>query len=306
MTRRAVLCGIYDSWSAQVDNAHCLLQSQVIEDDLEATTMNAVVCNPIVVRRQQFSFSDLPLYYFKGNPLLSHLLTALSLTFPNGERFFVHSVRNVRAQILDEQLQKDISGFIGQEAMHSHAHEDFNDFAKSKGLDVQPIIDFEHDKIEQIKGRLTHKQQLAITCALEHFTAIIARYVLENPDFRNGLHPQAARLWLWHALEETEHKAVAFDTYQTVFADQNVRKRVMRIISVTFLTRISQLTLKLLLNDPVGRLQFKQHWHGLREIGKLIKTLAPAYLDYYQDGFHPNQHDTQALTAYWSQRLDKY
>jgi len=266
--------------------------------------MNAVSCAPIVVRRQQFSFSDLPLYYFKNNPLLSHLLTALSLTFPNGERFFVHSVRNVRAQVLDAQLQQDISGFIGQEAMHSHAHEDFNEFAKSKGLDVQPIIDFEHDKIEQIKSSLTHKQQLAITCALEHFTAIIARYVLENPDFRNGLHPQAARLWLWHALEETEHKAVAFDTYQVVFADERMRKRLMRIITVTFLTRISQLTLKLLLNDPVGRLQFKQHWHGLREISKLIKTLAPAYLDYYQDGFHPNQHDTQALTEYWSAHLD--
>lgn len=269
-----------------------------------ATPTNTVPAGSIVIRRQQFSFADLPLYYFKDNPLLSHLLTALSLTFPNGERFFVHAVRNVRNQVTDAQLQKDISGFIGQEALHSHAHEDFNTFAKTKGLDVQPIIDFEHDKIEQLKGRLTHKQQLAITCALEHFTAIIARYVLENPDFRNGLHPQAARLWLWHALEETEHKAVAFDTYQTVFADERMRKRLMRIITVTFLTRISQLTLKLLFNDPVGRLQFKQHWHGLREISKLIKTLAPAYLDYYQDGFHPNQHDTQALTAYWSEHLD--
>ena len=268
--------------------------------------MNIPVSTPIVVRRQQFSFSDLPLYYFKDNPLLSHLLTALSLTFPNGERFFVHAVRNVRDKVTDAQLQKDISGFIGQEALHSHAHEDFNEFAKSKGLNVQPIIDFEYEKIEQLKQRLTHKQQLAITCALEHFTAIIARYVLENPDFRHGLHPQAARLWLWHALEETEHKAVAFDTYQAVFSDQKIRKRLMRIITATFLTRISQITLKLLLKDRVGRTQWRQHWHGLREISKLIQTLAPAYLDYYQDGFHPNQHDTQALTVYWSQHLDKY
>ena len=140
--------------------------------------MNITVSTPIVVRRQQFSFADLPLYYFKDNPLLSHLLTALSVTFPNGERFFVHAVRNVRSQVTDAQLQKDISGFIGLEALHSHAHEDFNEFAKSKGLNVQPIIDFEYEKIEQLKQRLTHKQQLAITCALEHFTAIIARYVL--------------------------------------------------------------------------------------------------------------------------------
>lgn len=266
--------------------------------------MNLPVSTPIVVRRQQFSYSDLPLYYFKDNPLLSHFLTALSLTFPHGERFFVHSVRNVRGQVTDAQLQTDISSFIGQEAMHSHAHEDFNEFAKSKGLNVQPIIDFERDKIEQVKEKLSHKQQLAVTCALEHFTAIIACYVLENPDFRHDLHPQAARLWLWHALEETEHKAVAFDTYQTVFADEKTRKRFMRIITVTFLTRISQITLKLLLSDPIGRTQWRQHWHGLQEIGKLVRTLAPAYMDYYQHDFHPNQHDTHDLTRYWAQHLN--
>lgn len=266
--------------------------------------MNTSMSPQIVVRHQQFSFSDLSLYYFKDNPLLSHLLTALSLTFPHGERFFVHSVRNVRGQVTDSQLQQDISGFIGQEALHSHAHENFNDFAKSQGLDVQPIIDFEHDKIEQLKSRLSPKQQLAITCGLEHFTAIIARYVLENPDFRHGLQPQAARLWLWHALEETEHKAVAFDTYQSVFADERMRKRVMRIITVTFLSRISQITVKLLLNDRIGRTQWRQHWSGLQEIGKLVRTLAPDYMDYYQDGFHPNQQDTHALTRYWAQHLN--
>ena len=99
---------------------------------------------------------------------------------------------------------------------------------------------------------------------------------------------------------------MAFDTYQAVFSDQKIRKRLMRIITATFLTRISQITLKLLLKDRGGRTQWRQHWHGLREISKLIQTLAPAYLDYYQDGFHPNQHDTQALTVYWSQHLDKY
>ena len=67
--------------------------------------MNIPVSTPIIVRRQQFSFADLPLYYFKDNPLLSHLLTALSVTFPNGERFFVHAVRNVRSQVTDAQLQ---------------------------------------------------------------------------------------------------------------------------------------------------------------------------------------------------------
>ncbi len=257
----------------------------------------------IQVRRQSFDFAATPKYYFDNNPLLSYLLTALSLTFPHGERFFVHSVRNVRDQIKNDTLQKDVSAFIGQEAMHSHAHEDFNRFVEGLGLDIQPILDSEYEKIEYAKSKLNHKQQLAVTCALEHFTAIIAQYLLEHPDFHRQLNPRVAKLWMWHALEETEHKAVAFDVYQEIFADQVTRKRIMRIITTTFLSRISYLTFKLLLNDPVGRKQWRQHITAFKQLKDVFTTLVPAYLDYYQDNFHPNQHDSTQITAQWRKQL---
>lgn len=257
----------------------------------------------IQVRRQSFDFAATPKYYFDNNPLLSYLLTALSLTFPHGERFFVHSVRNVRDQIKNDTLQKDVSAFIGQEAMHSHAHEDFNRFVEGLGLNIQPILDSEYEKIEYAKSKLNHKQQLAVTCALEHFTAIIAQYLLEHPDFHRQLNPRVAKLWMWHALEETEHKAVAFDVYQEIFADQVTRKRIMRIITTTFLSRISYLTFKLLLNDPVGRKQWRQHITAFKQLKDVFTTLVPAYLDYYQDNFHPNQHDSTQITAHWRKQL---
>ena len=257
----------------------------------------------IQVRRQSFDFAATPKYYFDNNPLLSYLLTALSLTFPHGERFFVHSVRNVRDQIKNDTLQKDVSAFIGQEAMHSHAHEDFNRFVEGLGLDIQPILDSEYEKIEYAKSKLNHKQQLAVTCALEHFTAIIAQYLLEHPDFHRQLNPRVAKLWMWNALEETDHKAVAFDVYQEIFADQVTRKRIMRIITTTFLSRISYLTFKLLLNDPVGRKQWRQHITAFKQLKDVFTTLVPAYLDYYQDNFHPNQHDSTQITAQWRKQL---
>lgn len=263
----------------------------------------STVSSSIKVRRQSFDFAATPKYYFNNNPLLSYLLTALSLTFPNGERFFVHSVRNVRDQLTDEVLQKEVSAFIGQEAMHSHAHEDFNAFIESLGIDVQPILKVEHEKIEYAKSKLGHKQQLAVTCALEHFTAIIAQYLLEHPDFHNQLDPTVAKLWMWHALEETEHKAVAFDVYQQIFADQVIRKRVMRIITTTFLSRISYLTAKLLLSDKVGRKQWRQHIAGLKQLKDVFIKLLPVYLDYYQNDFHPNQHDSTKITEQWREQL---
>ena len=257
----------------------------------------------IQVRRQSFAFDQVPRYYFGNNPLFSYLLTALSLTFPTGERFFVHSVRNVRHQVQDEQLQKEVSAFIGQEAMHSHAHDEFNAFIQGLGIDVQPILQSEHEKIEMAKRKLNPKQQLAVTCALEHFTAIIAQYILEHPNFHEQLDARVAKLWLWHALEETEHKAVAFDVYQAVFADQVVRKRIMRIITTTFLSRISYLTFKLLLNDPVGRKQWRQHIVAFKQLKALFRDMIPAYLDYYNMGFHPNQHDSTQITSQWRQQL---
>lgn len=266
--------------------------------------MNANASKHITVRRQQFEFDQLPLYYYDNNPFFSHLLTAMSLLFPTGERFFMHAVRQVRDQISDADLQHDISAFIGQEAMHSHAHADFNRFAIKMGIDAQPIMDFEARKIEHLKQKLSAKQQLAIVCALEHFTAIIAQYLLENAKFQRGFHPDVARLWLWHALEENEHKAVAFDTYQAVFADDRVRTRMMKLITLTFLGRITQLTLKLLLNDRVGRRQWRKNWEGVQHLREIIQALAPAYLDYYRTDFHPAQHDTCQLLADWSAKIN--
>jgi len=253
----------------------------------------------ITIRRPEFNFDQLPKYYFNNNPLMSHLLTALSLTFPTGERFFVHSVRNVRDQIKSKSLQADVSAFIGQEAMHSHAHEGFNDFAERIGLNIQPVLDDEVKNTERLKKILNNKQQLAITCALEHFTAIIAQYLLEHEDIHSLLHPDVAQLWLWHALEETEHKAVAFDVYKEVFNDEAVRKQIMRIVTTSFLSRISFLTMKLLVTDKKGRTQWRQHWQALQKLSDAIKVLLPAYLDYYKADFHPNQHDSTALTDEW-------
>ncbi len=48
----------------------------------------------IVPRRMDFAFDDaIPRFWFDGDPFKSMLLTALSCTFPEGERFFIHSVR---------------------------------------------------------------------------------------------------------------------------------------------------------------------------------------------------------------------
>src|SRR3546814_6631164 len=66
-------------------------------------------------------------HFVEGDILQSHILAVLSATFPKGEQFFVDSVRNFRDQITDEELRRQVAGFIGQETMHGREHDRFNE-----------------------------------------------------------------------------------------------------------------------------------------------------------------------------------
>ena len=123
-------------------------------------------------RKLQFNPKAIRRHYFANSPVMSHLLTALSSTFPIGEQFFVHSVRNVRNQVTDEKLLAQIAAFIGQEAMHSKAHAEFNDAWRSDDYNLDRFQAWLARKDSYVKN-LHPKIQLAITCAFEHFTALL-------------------------------------------------------------------------------------------------------------------------------------
>ena len=135
----------------------------------------------ITVRKAQFNPKAIRRHYFANSPIMSHLLTALSSTFPIGEQFFVHSVRNVRDKVKDEKLQAQITAFIGQEAMHSKAHAEFNDAWRSDDYNLDRFQAWLARKDQYVKN-LHPKIQLAITCAFEHFTALLGGYILPHPE----------------------------------------------------------------------------------------------------------------------------
>ena len=96
------------------------LDSKTQESNLLTSSFKRLKAKGITVRRPKINTKQIPRYFIGKSPLISYFFTALSLTFPDGEQFFVHSVRNVRDRIQDnEQLQARISAFIGQEAMHA-------------------------------------------------------------------------------------------------------------------------------------------------------------------------------------------
>lgn len=262
------------------------------------TTVTPAGTANIPVRRMDFEFDDaIPKYWFDNNPFLTMLLTGLSCVFPEGERMFMRAVRHYQDQITDPELQKEVRAFIGQEAHHGKEHQSFNNLMAKKDLPIATIEAFVKQAIAFEEKNLSKERMLAKTCALEHFTAMFAEMILEHPEFLDGIDERLKPLWLWHAVEESEHKAVAYDVYQTAVGSYWTRVSEMAVTSVLFSFFTGLHTVQLMRASGEQR-NFKAIAQGLNKlVGRkgFFKGMLPQYLAYYRPDFHPNQRDSTAL-----------
>lgn len=237
-----------------------------------------------------------PRYWLGGDGVSTQLFNALSIVFPRGEKMFVEAVRAHKDLVTDPALKQAVRDFIGQEVNHSRAHVEFNDWLASLGL---PIAELDREIEARMKQneRLSPARRLAATCALEHFTAILAAALLEHPELLAEMHEDVRPLWLWHAIEELEHKSVAFDVYQAAGGTYPMRVGMMALVTVTFLSRVARRYRRLLREEGLqgdrrARLRSALKFFGPR--GVLAGAL-PAYLAYYRPDFHPEELDDAAL-----------
>src|SRR5580704_13366290 len=198
------------------------------------------------------SFADVPRHFAADDDLIgSHLAATLSAVFPDGEDFFVRSVRHFRDQITDPALKRQVAGFIGQEAVHGREHRAFNDRLDELGYPTKRIERIVKRSLEFRERLLSDKSNLALTAALEHFTATLAELVLSSEDVRVQFGHQAVLdLFVWHALEESEHKAVAFDVYKAVGGSERLRTFTMNFLCVFFISGMTVAIAASLLGDP--------------------------------------------------------
>lgn len=261
----------------------------------------------IPVRRMDFEFDDaIPTYWFADNPVMTMVMTGLSCTFPEGERMFIRSVRHYQDQITDPVLQKEVRAFIGQEANHGKEHDTFNAFMAKKGLPIYAIMDFVHKGIAREEQLFSAKRMLAKTCALEHFTAMFAERILESPELLNSIDERLRALWLWHAIEESEHKSVAFDVYQNQVGSYWVRVSEMALTTVifSFFTGLHTFTLLRASGELSNVKALRKGADTLWGKKGFLKGMLPRYLAYYRRDFHPAQLDSTALRTNGLTRLD--
>ena len=172
----------------------------------------------IPVRKMNFEFKDVPKDYLNGNLAFSNFFNGMNLLFPEGERFFMHAVRDGLKKIDNpsEDLQQRAKGFYGQEAQHSLEHLKYFDILDNNGYEFRKgLARFDKLTIWERKN-LPVSLRLAMTAGAEHLTAVAGQVALRDEDVING-HPVMRDLMQWHAIEEIEHKAVAIDVYNEAF-----------------------------------------------------------------------------------------
>jgi predicted metal-dependent hydrolase len=271
--------------------------------------MNTTRSNPEIVRRRvDFDFDEatVPRAWMNDDLHVTTFMSALSLLFPEGERFFVESVRDVQSRVTDPALRAQIAGFIGQEAMHAKAHRSLNALARARAGDVvDRLEDGLRVILKSVRKGLRPEGRLAATCALEHFTAMMAERLLNDGEEQRVLHESVRGLWLWHALEESEHKAVAFDVYESIGGGYPRRALIMLGATIIFYAELFHVHSRMLAAQ--GELWNVRGWlratHFLWVKPGMFRKLAPVWLDYFRPGFHPNDRDTNALLARWRDRL---
>lgn len=268
--------------------------------------MDASAALPIEQRDIDFGLHDVDLsrWHARGAHV-SHLFNALSQFFPEGEKFFIDSVRHYRDRISDPRLKAEVQGFIGQEAMHGREHRAYNEALARAGYPIAWLEKRVLGELRFARKVWGPKGRLAITIALEHLTAIMADRVLNDPRLLEGSDPRVAALWRWHAVEETEHKAVAFDVYRAVVGG-GVLAYLLRVFTLlTSTVRFYWMTLSF-------HRVFVRHDRAPRQPGGVRALLSflfvdpgvwvrifPAWCAYFRPGFHPWQHDNRAAVEAW-------
>lgn len=253
------------------------------------------------VRNLSFDLSGVPRQWHAAGPAVTAFFNNLSTLFPLGERMFIDAVKAYRDSAGEASLQAEISAFAAQEAIHMREHVRYNDLLRAQGYPVEAMERRLAGLLKMVKRVIPRRWPLAATCALEHFTALMAHIVLEDGSGLDGAHPAMAALWRWHAAEETEHKSVAFDVYRAAGGNYGERVTVMALATLIFLAKVAEQQLRFMRVD--GTATSPRQWAALIRFLFVdpggMRKVTRGYFHYYRPSFHPSDVDSDALVDNW-------
>jgi predicted metal-dependent hydrolase len=267
-----------------------------------------------IVPREHLNFGldgDIPKYWMGGDPFKTRFFDAMSTLFPIGEKFFITSVREFSKKVTDPTLQQEVKDFIRQEAQHTLVHRQYNERLKAQGVDIDGISKRLEDQLIINAPKVSSaSQRLAATAALEHLTSMMCTCFFERRELLEASDPRVRAMYAWHAIEEVEHKAVAFDVLTKV-AKAGYLQRNLSMLMVTFgfPFTVARILDHMLQVDGFNlwqraKLWAKGLWWFYKPGGLFIPTIG-YYLAYYKPGFHPWKVREMPSYGTWLQTFER-
>jgi predicted metal-dependent hydrolase len=256
-----------------------------------------------VIRNLRFETNaSVPRHWLGGRRSVTSFFDNLSVFFPLGERFFVTSVRAHERFVKAPELLAALRSFCGQEGIHGREHDRYNRMLAARGYPVAAMEERVERLLRFVSRVLPIRSQLAATCALEHFTALMGQMLLADPTILEDAEPTMAALWRWHAAEENEHKSVAYDVFRAAGGTYAERVTIMALASVVFWTKVLEHQARMMKID--GTLSSAHEWAALVEFlfvkpGGMARVVR-RYFDYYRPDFHPRDIDSDDLVDAWA------
>jgi predicted metal-dependent hydrolase len=180
------------------------------------------------IRRMPFDFSgDIPFQWQPSNPDFAHMANAVGVLAIAFEKFIVAQVREAKPLITERAPAEEAEAFLRQEAQHARAHRLHAQALVSKYPGLRQTIDEAVASFDHLRATKPLKFQLAYTAALEATFTPIFKLMLDHEDvlFRPG-DQRVASLFVWHFVEEVEHRSSALLIYNAVVGEPWYRLRV--------------------------------------------------------------------------------
>ena len=253
----------------------------------------------ITPRDFDVDLAAIPRAWLGGDVVATGISNGVNLLFPHGERFFVRSVKYFLDQVSDPVLREQVKGFFGQEGRHAHAHDGMNAVLRAQGYEIDAFLASYKRISDWLERHTSPKVRLAATAAAEHFTASLAEGAF-NRGALDVADPRMQKLLAWHAAEEIEHKAVAFDVLQAVDPSYALRVIGLAYATVTLGGFWFWAARELLKQDGITLRGALRHLRSLRTRDPVIKRVfAGGILSYLRRDFHPSQIRNEEDAARW-------
>ncbi len=252
-----------------------------------------------IPRDPDLDLAAVPRHWMGGSAVGTAVSNGINLLFPHGERFFVRAVNHYLDQIADPTLRAQVKAFFKQEGHHAAAHDRFNAVMRTQGFEIDRFLDAYSAITRWIESRMPPKLNLAGTAAAEHYTAILAegaftRGVLDHVD------PTMRELLAWHAAEEIEHKAVAFDVLRAIDPSYALRIAGLAYATITLSAFWFAGALMLLRQEKLG---WRETWRQLRAMRREDPVLRRVFVrgirQYIRRDFHPRDNANEHLAREW-------